>query len=75
MNSDFARRTTADKREIRNFPELPAATSFIRKLLKKQTKNLYRFILKSTNGARRLINGKPIEYLYLMMFCWNSCRN
>jgi len=29
----FALRLTADKREIRDFPKLPSATSFIRKTL------------------------------------------
>jgi hypothetical protein len=33
MNSDFARRITADKKKIKDFPKLPSATSFIRKTL------------------------------------------
>jgi len=31
MSFDFGWRITADKREIKDFPKLPSATSFIRK--------------------------------------------
>ena len=39
MSEMGEQRITADKREIRDFPKLPSATSFIRKTLDDGTKN------------------------------------
>ena len=44
------RRITADKREIKDFPKLPSATSFIRKML--YAILLGNFLIKKKYGQR-----------------------
>ena len=57
MNNCMAQRITADKREIKDFPKLPSATSFIRKPLCES------FQLKTLSSGK--ISSKPFTILPL----------